>query len=156
MMAYLHHRRHQKGRKIRKIVSTDSSRRRWSTLKAVKWKDSLLESVVDPSKALSDFVADHPFLAIATEESKGLDVFLSYFTPCTSVFDGSSTHDAAVYELQAIQTKDELIDKEVDHDISSSGSGCPPQKKKVHRDRFIMIADIEFLSDRLVLLSLPI
>lgn len=27
--------------------------RRWSTLKAVKWKDSPRESVVDPSKALA-------------------------------------------------------------------------------------------------------
>lgn len=32
---------------------TDRIPRRWSTLKAVKWKDSLRESVVDPSKALA-------------------------------------------------------------------------------------------------------
>ncbi|OMP11165.1 pin-formed 4 [Corchorus olitorius] len=47
--------------KIRKIVSTHNSRRRCSTLKAVKCKDSLRESVFDPSKALvADFVSDHP------------------------------------------------------------------------------------------------
>lgn len=32
---------------------TDRIPRRWSTLKAVTWKDFLRESVVDPSKALA-------------------------------------------------------------------------------------------------------
>lgn len=32
---------------------TDRIPRRWSRLKALKWKDSLRESVVDPSKALA-------------------------------------------------------------------------------------------------------